>query len=102
MKSLNSFHAAGQLRAGGHEYEIFRLAALEEAGIATLSRIPYSIKILLENLLRFEDGSAVGFASNDKSWFPVRGTFEVMSTSDRRTEVLHSSPRTKSSPHATS
>jgi len=59
MKSLNSFHAAGELRAGGHTYEIFRLAALEEAGIARLSRIPYSIKILLENLLRFEDGSTV-------------------------------------------
>jgi aconitate hydratase len=59
MKSLNSFHAAGELSAGGHTYEIFRLAALEEAGIATLSRIPYSIKILLENLLRFEDGSTV-------------------------------------------
>jgi aconitate hydratase len=59
MKSLNSFHAAGELRAGGHTYEIFRLAALEEAGIATLSRIPYSIKILIENLLRFEDGATV-------------------------------------------
>src|SRR5208282_3085566 len=59
MKSLNSFHAAGELRAGGRAYEIFRLAALEEAGVAVLSRIPYSIKILLENLLRFEDGSTV-------------------------------------------
>src|ERR1700729_444485 len=59
MKSLNSFHAAGELRAGGSTYEIFRLAALEEAGVATLSRIPYSIKILLENLLRFEDGLTV-------------------------------------------
>jgi aconitate hydratase len=59
MKSLNSFHAAGKLSAGSGSYEIFRLAALEEAGIAKLSRIPYSIKILLENLLRFEDGSTV-------------------------------------------
>src|ERR1700688_1437710 len=59
MKSLNSFHAAGELRAGGRTYEIFRLAALEEAGVAKLSRIPYSIKILLENLLWFEDGATV-------------------------------------------
>ena len=59
MKSLNSFHAAGKLSAGGSTYEIFRLAALEEAGIAKLSRIPYSIKILIENLLRFEDGTTV-------------------------------------------
>jgi aconitate hydratase len=59
MTSQNSFGAAGKLKAGGKEYEIFRLAALEKAGIAKLSRIPYSIKILLENLLRFEDGTTV-------------------------------------------
>ena len=59
MTSQNSFGAAGKLKAGGQEYEIFRLAALENAGIAKLSRIPYSIKILLENLLRFEDGTTV-------------------------------------------
>src|SRR5437764_9959394 len=56
MTSLNSFGAAGQLSAGERTYEIFRLAALEKAGF-DLARIPYSIKILLENLLRFEDGS---------------------------------------------
>ena len=59
MKSQNSFGAAGELRVGGRSYEIFRLEALEQAGIAKLSRIPFSIKILLENLLRFEDGSTV-------------------------------------------
>jgi len=59
MTSQNSFGAAGKLKAGGREYQIFRLAALEKAGVAKLSRIPYSIKILLENLLRFEDGTTV-------------------------------------------
>src|ERR1700689_2849421 len=58
MTSLNSFGAAGQLQVGGRSYEIFRLAALEKAGV-NLSRIPFSIKILLENLLRFEDGTTV-------------------------------------------
>ena len=58
MTSLNSFGAAGQLHAGGRTHQIFRLAALEKAGV-NLSRIPYSIKILLENLLRFEDGATV-------------------------------------------
>src|SRR5665213_3505908 len=58
MTSLNSFGAAGQLHAGGRTHPIFRLAALEKAGV-NLSRIPYSIKILLENLLRFEDGATV-------------------------------------------
>ncbi len=58
MPSLNSFGAASQLAAGGRTHQIFRLSALEKAGF-NLSRIPYSIKILLENLLRFEDGSTV-------------------------------------------
>src|SRR5450631_4532678 len=58
MTSLNSFGAAGQLHAGGRTHQIFRLAALEKTGV-NLSRIPYSIKILLENLLRFEDGTTV-------------------------------------------
>jgi len=58
MTSLNSFGAAGQLPVGERTYQIFRLAALEKAGF-DLARIPYSIKILLENLLRFEDGSTV-------------------------------------------
>ena len=58
MPSQNSFGAAGSLRVGGQTYEIFRLAALEKAGVK-LSRSPYSIKILLENLLRFEDGTTV-------------------------------------------
>src|SRR5260221_4123284 len=59
MPSQNSFGAAGELRAGGRSYSIYRLAALEKAGLAQLSRIPYSIKILLENLLRHEDGATV-------------------------------------------
>ncbi|MEO8049227.1 MAG: aconitase family protein, partial [Acidobacteriota bacterium] len=58
MPSLNSFGAASQLAGGGRTHQIFRLSALEKAGF-NLSRIPYSIKILLENLLRFEDGSTV-------------------------------------------
>src|SRR5260221_14622407 len=58
MTSLNSFGAAGELHVGGRTHQIFRLAALEKTGV-NLSRIPYSIKILLENLLRFEDGATV-------------------------------------------
>src|SRR6516164_2047418 len=59
MPSQDSFGAAGTLAAGGRTYSIFRLAALEGAGLAKLHRIPYSIKVLLENLLRFEDGATV-------------------------------------------
>ena len=59
MTTVNSFGAASTLRVGGREYRIFRLDSLEKRGIAKVSRIPYSIRILLENLLRFEDGRTV-------------------------------------------
>src|SRR6476660_3693459 len=58
MTSLNSFGAASALHASGRTHQIFRLAALEKTCV-NLSLIPYSIKIMLENLLRFEDGSTV-------------------------------------------
>jgi aconitate hydratase len=55
----NSFNAADTLRAGDRDYTYFRLDAVERAGLTKLSRLPYSLKILLENLLRFEDGRTV-------------------------------------------
>src|SRR5690242_3674901 len=58
MTTLNSFGAAGDLQVGSRSYRIYRLSALEKAG-ANLARIPYSIKILLENLLRHEDNLTV-------------------------------------------
>ena len=58
MEQLNSFGAQGTLRADGRDYTIYRLAALANRGVS-LSRIPYSIRVLLENLLRCEDGRTV-------------------------------------------
>jgi aconitate hydratase len=60
--SKNTFGAAGKLRVGDREYGCFRLARLEETGVAAVSRLPFSIKILLENLLRYEDGKRVSAA----------------------------------------
>jgi aconitate hydratase len=59
MDMKNSFGTASTLRVRDHQYQIFRLEALEKLGVGTLSRIPYSIRILLENLLRFEDDRTV-------------------------------------------
>jgi len=56
---VNSFNAVDRLAAGGRTYSYVRLAALEEAGLVHLERLPFSLKILLENLLRFEDGRSV-------------------------------------------
>jgi len=58
MTSANSFGSRGTLRVGDRDYEIHRLSALEKAGLP-VGRLPCALKILLENLLRFEDGLAV-------------------------------------------
>jgi aconitate hydratase len=58
MASKNSFGAASTLNVGGQSYRIYSLKALEKAGF-NISRLPYSIRILLENLLRFEDEATV-------------------------------------------
>ena len=54
----DSFGSRSTLRVGSREYEIFRLSALEDAGV-DVNRLPYSLRILLETLLRTEDGVSV-------------------------------------------
>ena len=55
---MNSFGSRSGLRVGSKEYEIYRLKALDENGVST-KHLPYSLRILLENLLRTEDGRNV-------------------------------------------
>jgi aconitate hydratase len=57
--SQNTFGSASTLRVAGAEYRYFSLAALEKKGVANISRMPVSHRILLENLLRCEDGRKV-------------------------------------------
>ena len=59
MEIKNSFGAAATLKVRDLSYQIFRLEALDKAGVANTHKIPYSIRILLENLLRFEDDRIV-------------------------------------------
>ena len=59
MPGKNSFGAESKLTVGGREFTIYRMEALEKAGVANTHRLPYSIKVLLENLLRFEDDRTV-------------------------------------------
>ena len=58
MMSLNSFNSRSTLKVGNKEYEIYRLDALDKQGVST-KHLPYSLRILLENLLRTEDGRNV-------------------------------------------
>ncbi|MCC7008572.1 MAG: aconitate hydratase AcnA [Acidobacteria bacterium] len=57
--SLNSFGTRTPLTVGSETVDIYSLPALERAGIGDLGRLPFSLKILLENLLRREDGAFV-------------------------------------------
>ncbi len=52
---MNSFDSKATLSSGNKSYTIFRLSALEARGF-NLHRLPFSLRILLENLLRREDG----------------------------------------------
>jgi aconitate hydratase len=53
--SKNSFSTRAALRVGSESYDYFRLDALEKSGLGKVSRLPFSLKVLLENLLRHED-----------------------------------------------
>jgi aconitate hydratase len=55
----NSFAARDTLRVGAQSFEIYRLEALEKQKVGEVSRLPFSLRILLENLLRQEDGRFV-------------------------------------------
>jgi aconitate hydratase len=55
---MDSFHSRSKLKVGGKEYEIYRLDALDKSGVST-KHLPFSLRILLENLLRTEDGRNV-------------------------------------------
>ncbi|MED5555243.1 MAG: aconitate hydratase AcnA [Pseudomonadota bacterium] len=57
--SLDSFNSKRTLTAGGNEYVYFSIDAAEHEGLGNVSRLPVSLKILLENLLRFEDALTV-------------------------------------------
>jgi aconitate hydratase len=69
---LNSFGTAATLKVGKQSYKIYRLDTLEQAGFNNVSRLPVSLKVLLENLLRYEDGHYVNRGDVEAlcSWNP--------------------------------
>src|SRR6476469_4206349 len=59
MTSLDSFRCCKTLKVGSKTYAFYSLAAAEKNGLKGISRLPFSMKVLLENLLRNEDGRTV-------------------------------------------
>ena len=73
MSQTNSFGSRTTLAVGGKRFTIHKLEALEKKGLP-VSRLPYSLKILLENLLRLEDGRTVRAQDVEKltKWDPAQ------------------------------
>jgi len=59
---MNSFGSKSTLTVGGTTFTYFSLEQAEKSGAGPISRMPFSLKVMLENLLRFEDGSTVSKA----------------------------------------
>ena len=78
MASVDSLNTRRELAVGDKTYAYYSLRAAEEAGLSGVSRLPISMKVLLENLLRNEDGDSVG--PDDlkaiAAWLDNRGAVE--------------------------
>src|SRR3974390_1921162 len=59
MTSLDSFRCCKPLKVASRTYAYYSLPAAEKNGLKGISRLPFSMKVLLENLLRHEDGRSV-------------------------------------------
>jgi aconitate hydratase len=72
QKYVNSFATRKALKVGSESYDIFSLLQLEQAGFKNVSRLPISLKVLLENLLRQEDNHHVNKADIEAlaNWSP--------------------------------
>ena len=86
--SKNSFSTRASIRVGNDSFEMYRLETLARTGVGNVARLPFSLKVLLENLLRHEDdrfvhadilalagwdpSSAAGATEKEVSFMPAR------------------------------
>ena len=82
---MDSFGSNSTLTVGERTFEISRLGALAERGVGHVERLPFSLKVLLENLLRNEDGRAVTAADVEAlaGWTPDAPKREIAYTPAR-------------------
>ncbi len=75
MSTVDTFGTRSALQVGGRTIQYFSLPALEKKGFPEIARLPYSLRILLENLLRHEDGRFVKSADVEAlARWDVKGT----------------------------
>mgnify|MGYP000981137511 CR=1 FL=1 len=80
--SLDSFKSRKTLKVGSKSYVYYSLTAAEKNGLPGISKLPYSMKVLLENLLRNEDGRSVTKKDIESfvAWLDNRGKGQALST----------------------
>ena len=73
-KNLNSFNALKSLKVGGKVYKYFNIKEAENNGLKGVSKLPNSLKVLLENLLRYEDDISVNKKQIEavKNWLDTK------------------------------
>lgn len=79
LNSLDSFKCKSTMTVNGKEFTYYSLAKAEENGLAGISNLPFSLKVLLENLLRFEDGRSVTKENIQAvaDWLNTKGSAET-------------------------
>ena len=79
MASLDSFKARQTLEAGGKTYTYYSIPEAQKNGLADATALPFSMKVILENLLRFEDDRSVrkGDIEAAVAWLGNKGTAET-------------------------
>ncbi|KAG1702781.1 Aconitate hydratase A [Nymphon striatum] len=79
LNSLDSFKCKSTMTVNGKEFTYYSLAKAEQNGLAGISNLPFSLKVLLENLLRFEDGRSVTKENIQAvaDWLNTKGSAET-------------------------
>ena len=79
LNSLDSFKCKTTMTVNGKEFTYYSLSKAEENGLAGISALPFSLKVLLENLLRFEDGRSVTKENIEAiaGWLETKGSAET-------------------------
>ena len=83
FKSKNSFQSLDKLDISGKAYNFFNLSKAEKNGLNGIKKLPKSLKVLLENLLRFEDGVTVNKKQINgvADWLKTRSSKMVLKSS---------------------
>ena len=78
MATLDSFKSCTSLSVGDKSYTMYSLLDAEKNGLPDVSRLPFAMKVLLENLLRYEDGRTVTKADIEAvaAWIDNKGKAE--------------------------